>query len=66
MSAKVIIFLRPSNTCPPDCECQKRNPQKLASLAKHLAKHVKERELEDTSKVPVVRGSAIFLHPPKY
>jgi hypothetical protein len=66
MRVRTITFVSIPKSCPPDCECQQRNPERLESLAKHLAQYIKEREREDIPKNSVVRGSAIYLNPPKH
>ena len=63
---KTIMFVSIDDAYPSDCWCNKSTPEKIALLIKNLAEYLKERDDSEFPKVSSVRGSAVYLHPPRY
>ena len=63
---RTITFVSIDDPCPLDCECRKRNPERLKFLAKYLAEYLKKRDAREIPKRSSVRGSAVYLNPRKH
>jgi len=70
MSTRVMVLLKlPSSchpNCLPDCECKETYPERMETLTNYLAKYLTERVSNESSKGSSVRGSAVYLNPPKH